>query len=192
MSNVIEMKNFSVNIDEKLGSGRTIEQILVDVNVISDKLENVTKSIKENIDKVYTSDLEDESSASGETASMESVIAVNCDKEDETNNINVVDSEDSDEVTTLSCSASPKEMKMRMKEVRSDDIKITLCCEEREMPLLNPEEGTEEEDRGTGYNFGKKWSYVDGNYIWTSILYHPLLANVCEAFGFFSTKCKLK
>ena len=34
--------------------------------------------------------------------------------------------------------------------------------DEIEFPLLAPEAGTTAEDKGTGYNFGKRWSYLPG------------------------------
>ena len=35
--------------------------------------------------------------------------------------------------------------------------------DEIELPLLAPEAGATEEDKGTGYNFGKRWSYLPGS-----------------------------
>ena len=62
---------------------------------------------------------------------------------------------------SIEAPTNPYERNTRKDPIGSENIEYG----EREMPLQAPEESGEVEDRGTGYNFGKKWTYLNGNHI---------------------------
>ena len=83
---------------------------------------------------------------------------------------------DSEDFTTesnkIESPVNDKEENVEATNTREDAIgSETTECGEREMPLQTPEVGGEVEDRGTGYNFGKKWTYLNGNHFCTHIFW---------------------
>ena len=127
------------------------------VATFNDKQESKT------FDNEVMSDISEmENIASDDCLRQESLATVICDCEDFTTETNksespVIGDEESIEATTHP----------HQRHTREDPIgSANNQCGEREMPLQTPEEGGEVEDRGTGYNFGKKWTYLNGNHVY--------------------------
>ena len=58
-------------------------------------------------------------------------------------------------------------------------MKKIMEMEVVEFPLLGPEEGSEQEDKGSGYNFGKRWTYLPGTFKFIIIFKIKISKKLC-------------
>ena len=111
----------------------------------------INKRAKRLIVIVMSDISEVENIGSEDSVGEESFVTVKSDSEDFTTETNKTESPVNNNEATNT----------REESIGSENIE----CGQREMPLQTPEEGGDVEDRGTGYNFGKKWTYLNGNHI---------------------------